>query len=220
MRFGHEGVNGGLIIFAGGDPGNRDLFAGELDGGFLEVKDDPTTTTTTAINGIEVVGVLIGVDAITELVPEGIGKLTESVGGGFDGIRECAGEIGKFVDLGIPVAEDLSDSALAVVLGVDVGFEFILVGLHVGLVEVLNPAFGFVHGGALFGAGHEGVGVEGDLGLKVHALGVGVLFVAGVHGDPAVAFGLPPLEFGAAIGGVANVSFDPDSFDTDGADTA
>ncbi len=94
--------------------------------------------------------------------------------------------------------------------------------LQGSLVEVLHPALRFVDRGALLGGAQQGLRVQRDGGLEVHAGGVAVLLVAGVQGDPGVAraHGVDVLAClalaGAAAGRPVDVGLDPDVFQADG----
>ena len=82
-----------------------------------------------------------------------------------------------------------------------------------GTVNVLNPACG-VYGGTGLGPGDKGLGIQRALAFDVHALGIGVLLVAGIHGHPGVGL----FVDGAATGDVVHECFDPDVFEFDECD--
>ena len=86
-------------------------------------------------------------------------------------------------------ANDVADRGIEL-LGVDVGLELILVAgelvLDGGLVEVLHPAFLFIDRGSALCGVEQGLGIQGNGGLQVHACGVAVLLDAGVQCHPGV----------------------------------
>lgn len=83
-------------------------------------------------------------------------------------------------------------------------------------VEVARPAFAFVDLRPLLGGGDEGLGIKGHGLLQVHALAVGVLLVAAVHGYPGVGFALARFVGGAPARVVLDIGFYPDVFDAKG----
>ena len=123
---------------------------------------------------------------------------------GFDAVGQGACQVGQRVDGGLPGAQDVAYGALAGVLAVDVGFEAGLVVAELALqgcgVEVSDPAFCRVGVCALLGCAEQGLGVEWDGRLQVHAGFEGVLLVAGVQGHPGVGLALPWGVAGASAG--------------------
>lgn len=87
--------------------------------------------------------------------------------------------------------------------------------MYGGTVDVLYPACG-VDGGTGLGLDDEGLGIQRDLAFDVHALGIGVLLVAGIHGHPGVGL----VVDGASTGDVVHECFDPDVFEFDEFDLA
>ena len=88
------------------------------------------------------------------------------------------------------LAQHLADSALAAVLAVDIGFEPLLISAELALqgsgVQVLHPALGLIDLRALPGGADQGSRIQRHGLLKIHAVAVGVLLEAGVHGNPGV----------------------------------
>ncbi len=89
------------------------------------------------------------------------------------------------------------------------------------MVQVLYPAFGFVHGGALAGCGQQRIGVQRDIAAQVHARAVVLLLVAHVQRRPGVqarigvGYGrrqVPAAVFGPPAGVPVDVGADPDVF--------
>ena len=109
---------------------------------------------------------------------------------GLDFIRQRSGKKGQGIDLRRVLAQHLADSALAAVLTVDIGFEPLLISAELALqgsgVQVLHPALGLIDLSALPGGADQGGRIQRHGLLKIHAVAVGVLLEAGVHGNPGV----------------------------------
>ena len=212
MGFGQvavDEVEAGLIR---GQVAQSQAFAGELAGFF----------------GVAEQGLAVG-------VAEAVGELVLQLGGQ---LRDLAAQAehaqrGGFRQQGAKglrndfFADDVTHGTGATAgAAVDVGLEACLVGVELAgdrrLVEVLHPALGRVHRGALLGGLQQGVGVQGHGGFEVQAGGVGVLLVARIERHPGVQrpVGVDVLTrtgvLAASTRGPVDVGLDPDVFHADG----
>lgn len=157
---------------------------------------------------------MVGVNFIFEFGAAGIGDFAKWLAAGFNAIGQAAGQIRERVDLGVALAQDITHGAVAVVLLADVLFQSGLVAAQFGLqgigVEAAHPAFGFVDFGTLLGGVEQGLSVKRDSTLQIHALTVGVLFVAAVHRNPGIGRMLAGTVGGTSARVVADVGFYPD----------
>ena len=208
---GDERGNGCFVGGAGCHPGQGDLFTGYGCGGGFPAQQGAVAPGGTA-------GVCV--DFVFELGFAGCRQVAVGLAAGFDGVGQGACQVGQRVDGGLPGAQDVAYGALAGVLAVDVGFEAGLVvaelALQCGGVEVSHPAFCRVGVCALLGCAEQGLGVEWDGRLQVHAGFEGVLLVAGVQGHPGVGLALPWGVAGASAGVVLDEGFDPGVLDAQG----
>lgn len=159
-----------------------------------------------------------GIEVVLELVAYLGWQCGEFASGGDRGIRQRAHQDAVVLRDDGFCAEDVTYGGGGF-LGVDVILHLGLVGgecgLYGGAVDVLYPAT-WVDGGTGLGLGDEGLGIQRDLAFDVHALGVGVLLVAGIHRYPGVGL----VVHGTAAGDVVHECFDPDVFEFDGFDLA
>ena len=208
---GDEGCYGGLIRCAGCHPSEGDLFTGDGGGGGFPAQQGAVAPGC---------GAGICVDFVFELRFAAGRQVAVGLAASFDGVGQGACQVGQGVDGGLPGAQDVAYGALPGVLAVDVGFKAGLVAAQLALqgggVEVSHPAFGRVGFCALLGCAQQGLGVQGDGALKVHAFLEGVLLVAAVQGHPGVGAALAGGVAGASAGLVLDEGFDPGVFDAQG----
>ena len=208
---GDERGNGCFVGGAGCHPGQGDLFTGYGCGGGF-----PAQQGAVAPGG----AARVCVDFVFELRFAAGRQVAVGLAAGFDAVGQGACQVGHGVDGGRFLAENVAYGALPSVLAVDVGFKAGLVAAQLALqgggVEVSHPAFGRVGFCALLGCAQQGLGVQGDGALKVHAFLEGVLLVAAVQGHPGVGAALAGGVAGASAGLVLDEGFDPGVFDAQG----
>ena len=191
------------VCFSGRSKRQCDLFSGDIRQRLLEVKD----------GGVGRAIQRTGIQVVLELVPH-LGRQCRELAARRNGrIRQRAHQDAVVLRNDGLAAEDVTYGGIGF-LGVDVILHLCLVSgecsLYGGTVDVLYPACG-VDGGTGLGLGDEGLGIQRDLAFDVHALGIGVLLVAGIQRHPGVGL----FVDGAATGDVVHECFDPDVFEFD-----
>jgi len=208
---GDKRFNGLVIRVAGGHPGEGDFFAGYCCRGYL-----PIEQRTAAPDGCR----LILVDRVPELRPFGLGNFAELFGTCPHGVGQGAGQIRQRVDFCGFRAQHVAHGAAAPVLAGDMALQLVLIMpdlvFNGRAIEVSCPAFCLVDFCPAPGGVEEGVGVKGHSRLQIHALGVGVLLEAGIHGHPGVGLALAWPVRGTSAGVVLDEGLDPDVFQTKG----